>query len=127
MENFQEASHRKQVKQPPLPKKKKSSEATTTWIDQTKTLTSHPPQYGHRRVVPLINGWFLCKVLALTNGAFLSSNRWEGLKNSPKIWKLWSIFSKLCNSKAFCIQRTLKTKWATKTSFTIKTVSLRSS
>ena len=30
MENFQEASHRKQVKQPPLPPKKKSSQATTT-------------------------------------------------------------------------------------------------
>ena len=130
MENFQEASHRKQVKQSPLPKKEKTqnkSQATMTRTNQTKTLTSRLPRHRHRRLVPSINGWFLCRVPASTNSAFLSSNRCEGLKNHPKIWRLWSIFSKLCNSKAFCIQRMLKTKWATKTSFTIRTMSLRSS
>ena len=58
---------------------------------------------------------------------FLSSNWCKGLKNRPKIWRLWSIFSKLCNSKAFCIRRMLKTKWATRTSFMIRTVSLQPS
>ena len=129
MKNFQGAS--KQVKQPPLPnkkkkkKKKKKSQATTTRTGQTKTPTSRPPRHRRRRLVPSINGRSLCRVSTMTNGAFLSSNRCEGLKNHPKIWRLWSIFSKLYNSKAFCIQRMLKTKWATRTSFTIGTASLR--
>ena len=89
--------------------------------NQTKTLTSRPPRHRCCCLMPSINGQFLCRVPTPTNGAFLSSNWCEGLKNHPKIWRLWSIFSKLCNSKAFCIQRMLKTKWATRTSFTIRT------
>ena len=108
-------------------KKKKKIQATTTRTGQTKTPTSRPPRHRRRHLVPSINGRSLCRVPTMTNGAFLSSNRCEGLKNHRKIWRLWSIFSKLYNSKAFCIQRMLKTKWATRTSFMIGTASLRSS
>ena len=124
MENFQEVEA-SQATTFTNKKKKKSSTHDLNLSNENPNVTSATASTPSSCARSMVG--FCAEFQSRQTVRFLSSNRCNGLKNHPKIWRLWSIFSKLCNSKAFCIRRMLKTKWATRTSFTIRTVSLRSS
>ena len=127
MENFQEeeASQATTFTNPKKKKKKKSSNHDLNLSNENPNVTSTTASMSSSCARSMVG--FCVEFQSRQTVRFLSSNWCKGLKNRPKIWRLWSIFSKLCNSKAFCIRRMLKTKWATRTSFMIRTVSLQPS